>query len=263
MSKHTVTELKKRKKEGHKFACLTAYDATHARVLSQAGLEVLLIGDSLGQVIQGRSFTLGVGLDDMVYHTQAVARGNAGSLLMADVSFARAYDLPTTVESARRLLQAGAEVIKFEVDEPMVPLLHQLSRQGVPICAHLGLRPQQVMREGGYRVKGKTQEEAKQMLALAEECQTAGANFLLLECVVAELAKQISARVQIPVIGIGAGADVDAQILVLYDMLGLHPSPPRFVKNFLAGQDSIHAAAQAYHASVLAGEFPAPEHSYR
>ena len=260
---HTITELTKRKKEGGKFACLTAYDATHARVLSQAGLEVLLIGDSLGQVIQGRSFTLGVGLDDMVYHTQAVARGNEGSLLMADVSFARAYDLATAVESARRLLLAGAEVIKFEVDEQMVPFLHQLSRQGVPICAHLGLRPQQVMREGGYRVKGKNKEEADQMFSLAEDCQAAGANCLLLECVVAGLATRITQHLKIPVIGIGAGVDVDAQILVLYDILGMHPNPPRFVKNFLAGQDSIHAAAQAYHASVLAGEYPAAEHTYR
>ncbi len=262
MPRHTIAELHRLKKEKQRFCCLTAYDATQARVLSRAGTEVLLVGDSLAQVVQGRSSTLGVRLDEMVYHTRAVASGNCGSLLMADVPFACAYDMVAATESARRLLRAGAEAVKYEADAEMVPLLADLSRQGIPICAHLGLRPQQAVREGGYRVKGRTPAEAAEMLSMAKECAAAGVCFLLLECTEASLAKRITAAVKIPVIGIGAGADTDAQILVLYDLLGLHPNPPRFVRNFLAGANSVDQAVKNYCKSVREGDFPAAAESY-
>lgn len=257
-----LTKLKKRKREKKKFACLTAYDATMARVISQQGVECLLVGDSLGMVIQGHPNTVSVTLDDIVYHTKMVGRGNCGSLLMADIPIGCSYDLRVATESALRLMRAGAEIVKFEVDETMLEIMASLSHQGIPLCLHLGLRPQQIARLGSYRVQGRTEQQAESLIELAKKSEAAGANMLLLECVVAQVAEQITQAVAIPVIGIGCGRDTDGQVLVSQDMLGLSAYSPSFAKDFMAETQSVADAVALYHKQVLEGTFPSAEHWY-
>ena len=257
-----LAQLKKLKAAGRKFSCLTAYDATMARVISEQGVECLLVGDSLGMVIQGHPNTLFVSLADMAYHTRNVQRGNQGALLMADAPLGCTYDVPIALEAAMQLMRAGAEVIKFEVDETMLPIMESLSRQGIPLCIHFGLRPQQIARMGSYRVQGKTESQAQGLIRLARHAEEAGADLLLLECVMAEVAKEITQAVSIPVIGIGSGRDTDAQVLVSQDMLGLSSYFPRFAKNFMKEADSISAAIALYRKQVLDGSFPTAEHWY-
>ena len=257
-----LTKLKKRKKEKKKFACLTAYDATMARVISQQGVECVLVGDSLGMVIQGHPNTVSVTLDDIVYHTEMVWRGNCGSLLMADIPIGCSYDLRVATESALRLMRSGAEIVKFEVDETMLEIMASLSQQGIPLCIHLGLRPQQIARLGSYRVQGRTQLQAEGLVELAKRSEEAGAKMLLLECVVAQVAEQITQAVTIPVIGIGSGPATDGQVLVSQDMLGLSAYSPSFAKDFMAETQSVAAAVSLYHKQVLEGNFPSSEHWY-
>lgn len=246
MGNVTVSTLQKLKEEGEKFVCITAYDATFSRLVSQAGAETMLVGDSLGMVLHGHDSTVPVTLDDMVYHTACAARGNCGALLIGDLPF-MSYTTPEqTLDSATRLMQAGAHMVKMEGGTWLSESIRMLVERGVPVCAHLGLTPQSVNVFGGFRVQGRTAKGAKSILADAVEIQDAGASLLVLECVPTPLATDISEKLRIPVIGIGAGPGTDAQVLVLHDMLGLSEHSARFVQNFMIGQDSIQGALRAF-----------------
>lgn len=253
-------------KQQEKFTMLTAYDATFAQQAADAGVEVLLVGDSLGNVIQGHDSTLPVTVADMAYHTANVARGNRRAqrpaLIMADLPFMSHGTVEQGLESARLVMQAGAHILKLEGDSWLIPLLESLSRQGVPVCAHLGLTPQSVNKFGGYRVQGREQDKADAMVEHAVALANAGADMILLECVPNELAERITAAVSVPVVGIGAGAGTDAQVLVMHDMLGLNHRPAKFVKNFLTDGRTIQQAFAAYVAEVKSGQFPAAEHGF-
>lgn len=263
MSKITLHTLSSMKKTGEKFAVLTAYDACFSHLVSTAGTEVILVGDSLGMVLQGNDSTLPVTVEEMAYHTQAVAQGNQGSLIMADLPF-MSYSTPEqAMDSAAALMQAGANMVKLEGGAWLTETVSMLAERGVPVCTHLGLTPQTVNKLGGYRVQGRDSETAQQMINDAVLLQDAGASIILLECVPSLLAKEITLAVDIPVIGIGAGSDTDAQVLVLHDMLGITPGrSPKFVKNFMPGAESIEAAVAQYVKEVKDGSFPAQEHGF-
>lgn len=261
--KDKLAQLQKAVGNGDKFSMLTAYDATIARVIDEQGIEVILVGDSLGMVVHGRGSTSLVTLADMELHTTMVSRGVSKALLMSDIPMACAHDSRIAIESSLRLLRAGAEMVKFEVDVTMLPTLRELSNQGFPFCAHIGLRPQQVLKEGGYKIKGRTAEQRKELLDLAKATEAAGADMLLLECVVSDLAEEITKNAGIPVVGIGSGAGTDAQVLVIYDMLGLNSKPPTFVKNFMQDADSIAAAIKQFHQECVSGKYPSNEHIYK
>ena len=253
-------------KQQEKFSMLTAYDATFAQQAAEAGVEVLLVGDSLGNVIQGHDSTLPVTVADMAYHTANVARGNRRAqrpaLIMTDLPFMSHGTVEQGLESARLVMQAGAHILKLEGDSWLIPLIESLSRQGVPVCAHLGLTPQSVNKFGGSRVQGREQNKADAMVEHAVALANAGADMILLECVPNELANRITAAVSVPVVGIGAGAGTDAQVLVMHDMLGLNNRPAKFVKNFLTDGRNIQQAFAAYVADVKSGQFPAAEHGF-
>jgi 3-methyl-2-oxobutanoate hydroxymethyltransferase len=262
----TRAALARMKRQGTKIACLTAYDASFAALLDMAGIDVMLVGDTLGMVVQGHATTVPVTVDDMVYHTRMVARGRRRALLMADLPFASYATPMRALDSAARLMQeGGAQMVKLEGSGNQAEIVRYLSDNGVPVCAHLGLRPQLVHKLGGFKVQGRSEAAAKAMLADARVLEEAGADILLLECVPTELAAEIAANADAPVIGIGAGAAVDGQILVLYDMLGITPGhKPRFAKDFLAGGTGGAAeAVRAYIAAVRDGSYPAAEHSFK
>ncbi len=260
----TVPRLHAMKSKGEKIVVLTAYDASFAAQCDAAGVDVVLVGDSLGMVVQGHGSTLPVSIDDMVYHTAAVARGLSGALLIADLPFMSFRDADTALRSSARLIaEGGAAMVKLEGADYVLDVIHALARRSVPVCAHLGLTPQSVHKLGGYRVQGKTKAAAGQLLADSKAVEQAGADLLVLECVPAALAKRISAEISIPTIGIGAGVDCDGQVLVIYDMLGITPGKrPRFSKDFLAGHGSIVEAIRAYADAVRSGTFPAAEHTF-
>lgn len=267
MSSISIRTLQTMKEQQQKFAVVTAYDATFAQLSADAGIEALLVGDSLGMVLQGRDSTLPVTLDEMVYHTAAVARGNAKAsrqaLIMTDLPFMSYGDVATGVASARAVMQAGAHMVKVEGDDWLVPLVESLSRQGVPVCAHLGLTPQSVNKFGGYRVQGRDEAKADAMVEHAKALAAAGADIILLECVPSALAKRITDAVAVPVVGIGAGSDTDAQVLVCYDMLGLNTGhTPKFVKNYMTDGRTVPEALKAYADEVRNGVFPGPEHGF-
>ena len=243
---------------------LTCYDATFAQTACQAGVDVLLVGDSLGMVLQGHDSTLPVTVADMAYHTASVKRGNQGALILADLPFMAYATLEQTMSNCAALMQAGAHMVKLEGAAWLAEPIRQLAERGVPVCAHLGLTPQAVNILGGYKVQGRQEAQARQMRADAMALEQAGAAMLLLECVPSELAAEISHAVKIPVIGIGAGSATDGQVLVLHDMLGLSLSgrTPKFVKNFMAGQSSIQNAISAYVKAVKDQSFPAAEHGF-
>ncbi|WP_426991662.1 3-methyl-2-oxobutanoate hydroxymethyltransferase [Methylomonas sp. CM2] len=258
----TVSDLAAMKRAGEKISCLTAYDASFAAVLDNAGIDVLLVGDSLGMVVQGEASTLPVTIDDMVYHGRCVAKTRRRAFLIVDLPFA-SYALPEQAlnNAARLMREGGAQMVKLEGAKPAIVAF--LVEQGIPVCGHLGLLPQSVNRLGGYRVQGRDADQAERILADAEALEQAGAGALVLECVPAELAERISRRLAIPVIGIGAGAACDGQVLVLYDMLDIGAGKrPRFSKNFMAGAAGIADAVGRYHAAVKSGEFPGSEHTY-
>ena len=261
---HTLTSLQKMARDGDKIAVLTCYDASFASLLDQAGVEVLLVGDSLGMVVQGAQTTLPVTLADMVYHTRCVARGVKRAFIMADMPFGSYQESPAQAfANAAQLMAAGAHMVKLEGGAVMAETVTFLSQRGIPVCAHLGLTPQSVHQLGGYRVQGKTDEAAQRLLQDAEALQRAGAGMMLLEAIPAALAKQVAERLTIPTIGIGAGADCSGQVLVLYDLLGIYPgNTPKFARNFLAGAGSVQAAVAQYVQAVKSGAFPGPEHSF-
>ncbi|MEJ2042861.1 MAG: 3-methyl-2-oxobutanoate hydroxymethyltransferase [Reinekea sp.] len=259
----TVSTIKDLVSNGEKFTMLTAYDATFAHLFSSLGIETLLIGDSLGMVYQGQSSTLPVTIDDMVYHTSAVARGNQGALLIADLPFNSYGNVPQALASAGKLMQAGAQMVKLEGGAWLCESVQAMSRVGIPTCLHLGLTPQSVNKFGGYKVQGREDGSAQQMIRDAIALADSGADFILLECVPTELAKALTETVPIPVIGIGAGPDTDGQVLVCYDMLGLTPKRlPRFVKNYMADDTTWEKAVITYKDEVKSGIFPAPEHCF-
>lgn len=265
MSSVTVSTLTRMKQESDKIACLTAYDYSFASMLDRAGIDVVLVGDSLGMVIQGHDSTLPVSLDDMAYHCACVSRGLERALLVADMPF-MSYQTSReqALESAGYLMQqGGAQMVKLEGGEVMADAVQFMVDRGIPVCGHLGLIPQSVHQLGGYRVQGRDQESAKQIQKDALALQQAGASLLVLEAVPAELARSISKKLEIPTIGIGAGADCDGQVLVLQDMLGIYPRPsPKFSRNFMQETNSIEDAIKFYVAAVKAGDFPTKEHSY-
>lgn len=263
MNAMTLNSLRALKRDGKRFSCLTAYDASFAHLLSSSGIEVLLVGDSLGMVVRGHSSTVPVRMEEMVYHTHCVAAGNQGALLMADLPF-MSYTTPAqALENSARLMQAGANVVKLEECQQLVEIIAALSGCGIPSCAHIGLAPQSVNKLGGYRVQGRDATAAQAMIEHAVALEEAGADLLLLECVPSRLAETITRQLTIPVIGIGAGAATDAQVLVLHDMLGVYPGKKgRFVKDFMVEAKSIDGAVTAYVKAVKDGSFPAPEHCY-
>lgn len=260
----TLTTLQSLKQNGEKIAMLTAYDATFAKACSQAGAEVLLVGDSLGMVLQGHDSTLPVTIDEMAYHTASVKRGNNGALIISDLPFMAYSTSEQTLLNSARLMQAGAHMVKLEGAGWLAEPIRLLAERGVPVCAHLGLTPQAVNILGGYKVQGRQEAQARQMRADAMALEQAGAAMLLLECVPSELASEIAQAVKIPVIGIGAGPGTDGQVLVLHDMLGLSLSGrvAKFVRNFMEGQSSIQGALNAYVKAVKDGSFPAAEHGF-
>lgn len=260
----TISTLRKMKLSGEKIAVLTAYDATFAHVLEDAGVEVILVGDSLGMVIQGRESTIAVSMADMVYHTRAVAQGRKNALLMADMPFMSYATVDDGLHNAARLMQeGGAHMVKLEGNANQVEIVARLTANGVPVCAHLGLRPQFVHKLGGYRVQGRDEESARALMSDAVALEAAGADLLLLECVPQSVAADITQRVSIPVIGIGAGVHCDGQVLVLHDLLGVTPGQrPRFSKDFLADGGSVYQAVVEYVQSVKEGSFPGPDHTF-
>lgn len=262
MAKITLTTLDQYKQQGQKFACLTAYDACFTRAISEAGIELILIGDSLGMVLQGADSTLPVTLEEMAYHTRCVKQGQPNALIMADMPFASYTSVTQALDNAAILMRAGAQVVKLEGGAWLADSIQALSQQGIPVCAHLGLTPQSVHQLGGYRVQGKTEQQAQQILDDARTLEQAGARLLLVECIPQGLGAQLQQQLTIPVIGIGAGAEVDAQVLVMHDLLGLSPRTPRFVRNFMQDASSIQGAFADYAQAVKQGDFPAAEHCF-
>lgn len=260
----TLPQLRKLKATGEKFTCLTAYDASFAHIFDQAGIDILLVGDSLGMVIQGHDTTLPVTVDNMVYHCQQVSRGSERSLLVVDMPFMSYATPQMALETASRLMREGqAQVVKLEGGAWLVETVSILTERGIPVCAHLGLTPQSIHQIGGYHVQGRTEMGAECLRNEAVALQTAGASLLVLECVPSHLAAEITALLDIPVIGIGAGAECDGQVLVSYDMLGITPGKrPSFSKDFLAETGSIPAAIEAFKNEVKKGTFPGAEHTF-
>lgn len=260
----TLTTLREMKASGDRIACLTAYDATFARTMDSAGIDLVLVGDSLGMVIQGHPTTVPVSTDDVVYHLRAVSRGLRRAFLVADMPFASYADPVTARVNAVRMMQeGGASMVKLEGGTVQSEVVAHLTQQGIPVCAHVGLKPQSVHKLGGFRVQGRDSAAADAMVRDAEQLATAGADIVLVECVPNDLGRRVAEAVDVPVIGIGAGPDVDGQILVMHDMLGLgHGHRPRFVRDFLAGEDSIAGAFEAYVTAVKDGSYPAPEQTF-
>jgi len=261
----TVPGLRAMKAEGRRIVMLTAYDYSFAWQLDAAGVDIALVGDSLGMVVQGHRSTLPVTLEHMVYHTAAVARGLSATMLVADLPFMADRDVAHALEAGARLVgEAGAAMVKIEGAAPHVlEAIAALTARAIPVCAHLGLTPQSVHKFGGFRIQGREQAAADRVLAEALAVQAAGADLLVMEGVPVELGQRITAALKIPVIGIGAGPHCDGQVLVIHDMLGITPGKrPKFSKDFLAGRDSVGAAIAAYAEDVRSGAFPAPEHCF-
>ena len=260
----TVSTLNKMKQAGEKIAMLTCYEASFASLMSEAGVDMLLVGDSLGMTVQGHDSTLPVTLADMVYHTRAVARGNKNAMIVTDLSFGSfQQNKEQAFAAAVELMQAGAHMVKLEGGVWMAETTEFLQMRGIPVCAHIGLTPQSVNAFGGYKVQGKGDVAAQALLADAQAHADAGAALVLMECVPAALAAEVTRSISCPTIGIGAGVDCDGQVLVMHDMLGVFPGKTaRFVRNFMQGQDSIQAAVSAYVNAVKKSEFPAAEHQF-
>jgi 3-methyl-2-oxobutanoate hydroxymethyltransferase len=263
MKTTTVSSLSAMKANGEKFAVITAYDFTFSKLIEDAAIEVVLVGDSLGNVIQGRDSTIPVTVDEMAYHTEAVKRGNNRALLVTDMPFMSYATEAQALENAAALMQAGAQMVKLEGGEWLADTVHLLSERGIPVCGHVGLTPQSVHKLGGYKVQGKEEQAAAQMIADAKALESAGAELIVVECVPSSLGRELSEALDIPVIGIGAGPNTDAQVLVLQDMLGISQRLPRFSKNFLEDNSSIAEAISAYGDAVRNGSFPAPEHCFK
>jgi len=258
----TISHIQEMKQQGEKIAMLTCYDASFSSAMDAAGVDIILVGDSLGMVVQGRSSTIAVSVADVAYHTSAVARGLQKTFLLADMPFGSYHDAPTAMNNAAQLMASGAAMVKLEGAGPMVQVVEYLVTRGVAVCGHLGLTPQSVHQLGGFKVQAREAEAARQLMADALAIQQAGARMLVLECVPAILGGQLASSLDIPVIGIGAGVDCDGQVLVMHDMLGLGARVPKFVRNFMSDSESIAAAFELYVAEVRASRFPAEEHGY-
>jgi len=260
----TISKLQEMRQAGEKIAVLTAYDASFAALMDHAGIDIILIGDSLGNIIQGESSTLPVTIEHMVYHTSCVAKGQASALLVADMPFG-SYSTPEqAMFNAAQLMRAGAHMIKLEGGAWLTETVKFLVERSIPVCAHLGLLPQSVHTLGGFKVQGKSTESAQTLINDAKALQEAGVQLLVLEAIPSELGKKATDAIQIPTIGIGAGPDCSGQVLVMHDMLGAFPGrSPKFVKNFLSGQDSIEDAFKCYVQEVKTGKFPGPEHCFK
>lgn len=255
----TTTTLRNMKQAGEKFVCIAMYDAPMAAMAERTGIETLLVGDSLGMTVLGYDSTLPVTMEHMIYHVEAVRRGNNKSLIMGDMPFMSYATPEQAMTNATRIMQAGAHMVKLEGGEWLADTVRMLSDRGIPVCAHLGLTPQSVNKLGGFRVQGREQEQAQKILHDAQLLDAAGADLLVLECVPAVLAKAITEAVSMPTIGIGAGADTDAQVLVINDILGLTQQPPKFSKNFLLETSDIPGSMAKYADDVRNGRFPGPE----
>jgi 3-methyl-2-oxobutanoate hydroxymethyltransferase len=264
MTRLTIKALQKLRDDATKIAMLTCYDASFAAMLDAAGLDSLLVGDSLGMVLQGHDTTLPVTLADMAYHTECVARGSKRAFLITDMPFGSYQESPQLAfRNAAELMAAGAQMVKVEGGAEIAETVRFLAQRGVPVCGHLGLTPQSVHQFGGYRVQGKGEDAEQKLIEDALELEAAGAGLLVLEAIPAKLGKQVTERLRIPTIGIGAGADCSGQVLVLHDMLDVFPGKKaRFVKNFMKGASSISDAAERYVRAVRDGSFPSEEHSF-
>lgn len=264
MNAITLIKLQDMKRAGEKIACLTAYDASFAKLLEAAGAELLIVGDSLGMVVQGHDSTLPVTMAEMIYHAANVRRGSQRAFVVVDMPF-MSYTSPAQAlgNAARLMSEGGAHMVKLEGGAVLSDTVRLLSERGIPVCGHLGLLPQSVHQLGGYRVQGRDAASARTLLDDARSLEQAGAGMLVLECVPAELAAKVTQSVNIPVIGIGAGPHCDGQVLVSYDALGITMGKlPKFVKNFLQGKGGLHEAVQAYVKAVKSGDFPGSEHSF-
>jgi len=260
----TIANLKDKKNTGEKLTCLTAYDASFAALMFDAGIDIILVGDSLGMVVQGKETTIPVTLEEIIYHTTMVKRGAPNAFIIADLPFMTFSDPQYALKNAGKVMKrTGANMVKLEGGNEMLETVSLLTSRGIPVCGHLGLLPQSVHKMSGYRVQGKSEDEASRILNDAIALENAGADLLVLECVPTKLAKDISEKISIPTIGIGAGVDCDGQVLVLYDMLNITKGKrPSFSKDFLQGKSSISDAISAYITDVKSKAFPADEHSF-
>lgn len=260
----SMTALQKMQQDGERIVMLTAYDASFGAAVDTAGVDTILVGDSLGNVVQGHDTTLPVTMRDIEYHTACVARGSKRAFLIADMPWGSYQAGPAQAfDNAARLMAAGAQMVKLEGGECMAETVEFLTARGVPVCGHLGLTPQSVHALGGYRVQGKTESAAERLIAEAKIIEQAGAGMVVLELIPAALAKEVTAQLRMPTIGIGAGPHCSGQVLVLYDMLDVFPGrKAKFVKNFMRGAGSVEAAIAGYVREVKAGTYPGPEHSF-
>lgn len=257
-----ILSLKKMKQQNEKFVAVALYDAPMAAMAKRCGVEVVLVGDSLGMTVLGFDSTVPVTMEHMIYHVEAVRRGNDKSFIMGDLPFMTYATPEQAMINAARIMQAGAHMVKLEGGEWLVDTISKLNDRGIPVCAHIGLTPQSVHKFGGFRVQGRDEQSARKLLHDAKVLERAGADLLLLECVPNDLAKTITEEVNIPTIGIGAGKNTDAQVLVINDILGLTPTPPKFSKNFLVETLDIPAALTKYVVDVKSGEFPSQENTF-
>lgn len=268
--KINLNHLRKRKAEQRKFSVITCYDASFMDAINQAGIDVVLVGDSLGMVIKGYDSTVPVRMSDIIYHTECVARvknEEHQALVMADMPFMAYHSEQQTLDNAAELMRAGANMVKLEGGAWQADTVTKLADRGIPVCAHLGLTPQSVDKLGGYRIQGRDEKQKEKIFSDAKKLEAAGADIILLECVPSNLAKELTALLSIPTIGIGAGPDTDAQVLVLYDMLGLGNKHAKFVKNYLtkeniSSENAIVDALRKYDEEVKSGVYPGPEHQY-
>ena len=254
----TINTLHEMRRKKEKIACLTAYDAAFAKVIDDAQIDVILVGDSLGMIVQGNTSTVSVSMDDMLYHTQCVTNTARHALIIADMPFMSYTNIETALHNATQLMQiGGAHMVKLEATERQTEIVTELSACGIPVCAHLGLRPQYVHKLGGYKIQGKDNASAQNILQTSQLLEQAGADLLLVECIPSKLADEITQQVNIPVIGIGAGAGCDGQILVLHDILGVTPGKtPTFSKNYMQANNTIQTAVSEYIQEVKTGVFP-------
>lgn len=264
MAKITTATLIKMKQQGEKISTITAYDASFAKLFDQAGIHAILIGDSLGMVLQGQDDTLPVSIDDMAYHTQSVRNGVENTLIIGDMPFMSYATKEQAFTNAAKLMQAGANIIKMEGGSWLIETIKGLVERGIPVCGHLGLTPQSVNVFGGFKVQGRQEHQALEIIEQAKQLEQAGIQLLVLECVPADLGKRITDAVNIPTIGIGAGKDTDGQILVMHDALGISCSyMPKFSRNFLKDTGDIKRAIELYISEVSKGNFPDDEHIFK
>lgn len=263
MPKVTVSTLQKYKNEHIKFGTITAYDAAFANLFDQNEVPALLIGDSLGMVMQGRASTIGVTIEDVAYHTRCVASVVKNALVIADLPFMSYYDITSAAQSSKKLMEAGANVVKLEGGAEISEIVSMLVKNGIPVCGHIGLTPQFVNIFGGYKIQGRSKEQSEKLIEDAICLEKAGASMIVLECIPATLGKTITEKLTIPTIGIGAGKDTDGQILVMHDAFGITPGhTPKFARNFLAEAGSMSAAVKLYLDEVKAGNFPNADQSF-